>query len=299
MSVNTWAERVVVGIDGSEQSKDAALWAAREAVSRKRGLTLVHAVMPPVTTSAFGVGLPSGLEMRDDLREHALKELDNIASSLPGDDIESRVELSSPSGALLTASETAALLVVGSRGLGGFKGLLLGSVGTQVAAHARCPVVVIRALPSPDARTVIVGIDATPSTQAALRFAFDAASRHGWRLVAVHAWDVPSYDLLVVPNAPIPVPLHDLADDEIRLAAEVLSGFQVEYPEVVVETRLVRGAPRQAVLAAATEAGLIVVGTRGHGQVIGAVLGSVSNAVLHHARVPVAVVPDDSESSAA
>lgn len=295
-----WTDRIVVGVDGSEASKAAARWAAREASLRGRGLTLVHAVLPPIASSAFGPGLPIGLDSMDEMRTRSLAELDAIASTLPTTDITTHMEIASPSGVLISASMGAEMVVLGSRGHGGFRGLLLGSVSTQVAAHSQCPVVVIRDQPAPGAQAVVVGIDGGPATSAALEFAFDTASRHGWKLIAVHAWEVPSYDLLMVPNAPIPVPLGDVADDEIRLAAEVLSGFEAAFPDVDVEQRLVRGTAVRAILDASAEAALVVVGTRGHGQVLGSILGSVSNGVLHKAHVPVAIVPSrEPEPSAA
>jgi nucleotide-binding universal stress UspA family protein len=183
------------------------------------------------------------------------------------------------------------MLVMGSRGLGGFRGLLLGSVSTQVAAHSDCPVVVIREDVTGNGPRVVVGIDGSPESEAAVGFAFDMASRHGWSVLALHAWDIPSYDLIVLPNTPIPVPLSEVADDEVRLAAETLAGFQADYPDVTVEQRLVRAAPVQALLDASGEAAMVVVGTRGHGQIVGALLGSVSNGVLHRSQIPVAVVP--------
>jgi nucleotide-binding universal stress UspA family protein len=182
-------------------------------------------------------------------------------------------------------------LVLGSRGHGGFRGLLLGSVGSQVAAHAACPSVIFRDPHVPESHHLVVGIDGSPNSEAALGFGFELASRHGWELIAVHAWEVPAFDLLVVPSGPVPIPLTDVADDEVRLAAEVLSGFRAEYPDVRVHERLMRAAPADALLLEGQDAAMIVVGTRGRGPTSAAVLGSVSNAVLHKARVPVAVVP--------
>jgi nucleotide-binding universal stress UspA family protein len=192
---------------------------------------------------------------------------------------------------MLEASEAADLVVVGSRGRGGFTGLLLGSVGAQVAAHSACPVAVIRQLAPDGASTIVVGIDGSPAAEAALAFAFDEASRHGWSITAVHAWDVPAYDLLIVPNGPVPVPLTDVADDEVRLTAEVLAGFRDDYPDVDVQEHLVRSPAVQALLTASTDTAMIVVGTHGHGPAMGALLGSVSNGLLHKATVPVVVVP--------
>ncbi len=138
---------------------------------------------------------------------------------------------------------------------------------------------------------MVIGIDGSPAAEAALAFGFDEASRHGWSVVAVHAWDVPAYDLLIVPNGPVPVPLADVADDEVRLTAELLAGFRDDYPDVDVEERLVRSPAVQALVAASTTAAMIVVGTHGHGPTMGALLGSVSNGLLHKATVPVVVVP--------
>jgi nucleotide-binding universal stress UspA family protein len=290
MDDNLWAGRIVVGVDGSPESRTAALWAAGEAGDRGRGLTLVHAVLPPVGSSSFGPSMPVGLNIMAEIREGALAELDEIATTLPASDIRTHIAVGSPSGVLIGASQQATMVVVGSRGQGGFKGLLLGSVSTQVATHSLSPVIVIRSLPDPGAKTVVVGMDGSPGSSAAIHFAFDMASRHRWRLIAVHAWEVPAYDLLVVPNASAPTALTDVADDEARLTAEALTGFQADYPDVVVEQVLVRGSAKNALLEASAGASLVVVGTRGHGQVVGAVLGSVSHGVLHQAPVPVAIV---------
>lgn len=291
MTADLWLERIVVGMDGSEPARRAALWAAREAQSRGRGVTLVHSVLPPSAGSAFGPGFPIGLDVMDDVKAAVETELQELAATLPAADVLTHVEIGTPSGVLLAASETAEMLVLGSRGHGGFRGLLLGSVGAQVTAHAECPVVVIRDTPDAEASSIVVGIDGSQASEAAIAFTFDMASRHGWSVIAVHAWDVPAYDLLVVPDGPIPIPLADVADDEIRLAAEVLSGFQNDYPDVRVEQRLVRSAPVDALLEAAEGAAMIAVGTRGHGQVVGALLGSVSHGVLHKSHIPVVVVP--------
>lgn len=283
--------RVVVGVDGSDVAARAAAWAAEAASIRGRGLTLVSALLPPVTAGGLGIGLPPSLDLVDQLEQHAHEQLAALASTLVGIDVRTQVRIGAPSAVLLEASETAAMIVMGSRGRGGFRGLLLGSVGAQVAAHAECPVAVIRSLAPADANAVVVGIDGSPAAEAALAFGFDEASRRQWRVVAVHAWDVPAYDLLIVPNGPVPVPLTDVADDEIRLAAEVLAGFRADYPEVDVEERLVRSPAVAALTQATPDAGLIVVGTHGHGPAMGALLGSVSNGVLHKATVPVVVVP--------
>ena len=283
--------RLVVGFDGSDTSQRAVKWAEVEARSRGRGITLLHAVLPPVTTGGLGVGLPPDLDLVEQLEQQALQQLDEYAAGLADVDVETSVAIGAPSAVLLEASESADLVVIGSRGRGGFAGLLLGSVGGQVSAHAECPVAVVRDLAPAESAGIVVGIDGSPAAESALAFAFDAASRHGWSLTAVHAWDVPAYDLLVVPNGPVPVPLADVADDEVRMTAEVLAGFRADYPDVEVEERLVRSAAVQAILEAAAAAALIVVGTHGHGPAMGALLGAVSNGLLHKATIPVVIVP--------
>lgn len=283
--------RVVVGYDGSPQADLAVSWAAAEAALRGRALTIVHAILPSVAAGSLGAGLAPSPELIGQLETNAHDQLEALATTLRPLDVLTSVTIGGPSGVLLEASETADVVVVGSRGRGGFASLILGSVAAQVAAHAACPVVTIRKAPADDAREIVVGIDATPGSEAALAFAFDEASRHGWTLIAVHAWDIPAYDLLVVPNGPVPVGLADVADEEVRMSAEVLAGFRDSYPDVEVQEHLVKGPPVSSILTASTNPAMIVVGTRGHGPTVGALLGSISNGVLHKATVPVAVVP--------
>lgn len=299
MDHTAWDGRIVVAVDGSASALNAARWAAAEALIRGRGLTLAHALIPPSTGGGFAIGIPPRMDFLDTMREQAIAELAKIAETLPGNDIVIEVQIGSATELMLGASEHAELIVMGSRGHGGFKGLLLGSAGAQVAAHAQCPTVIIREVAREGANQIVVGIDGSPHSLAAIEFAFDEASRHGWELVAIHAWDVPSFDLIISPAGPVPFPLNDVADSEVRLAAEVLAGFRIDYPDVLVQERLVRAPAVQSILDATTNAALIVVGTRGHGAALRAVLGSVSNGILHRATVPVAVVPVPQEEERA
>lgn len=292
-----WSNRVVVGFDGSETSQLTAKWAASEAQLRGLGLTLVNALIPPTSGGTFGPGMAVGLDTLEEIRKAAQVSLDEVASSLTGPDIQSIVQIGSPTGVLLEASETAALLVVGSRGHGGFKELLLGSVSSQLVAHADCPVIVMRHEADLTKDRIVVGIDGSPVSNAAVGFAFATASLHKWKLVAVHAWDVPSFDLVILPNTPVPMDFENISDSEVRLAAEVLAGFKAEYPEVEVEQVVTRGNAVKALLNASESTAMIVVGTRGHGQVMSSVLGSVSHGVLHKAKVPVAIVGEPVEKS--
>jgi len=290
-SIDPFAGRIVVGMDGSEGSVKAARWAVREARARGRGITLTHAIMPTTASSAFGISAPPRLDLIDDLRNGSIEHLTRIAADLDCTDVDVVVEIGTPSALLLTASDTADVLVIGSRGRGGFAALLLGSVGSQVASHSSCPVIVMRDDPRLDAQEIVVGLDGSSHSVAALDFAFDEASRHGFLIVAVHAWDVPSFDVTITPDGPVPLPLEHSADNEARLTAKILAGYTEQYPDVDVVEHLVRASAVHALLKAATNAAMIVVGTRGRGAALGALLGSTSNAVLHKAKVPVAIVP--------
>jgi nucleotide-binding universal stress UspA family protein len=300
---STFRGRLVVGYDGSDSSSQAARWAAGEARARGRELIVLYVLLPPTSSGGFGVGLPPSLDLLAQLEDSARAEVEAAVEQLrvdvPGVRVTPVLTVGSPSSALLDASRSADLVVVGSRGHGGFTGLLLGSVGAQVAAHAECPVVVIRQPALPGASSIVVGIDGSPAAEAALRFAFDEASRHGWSIQAVHAWDVPAYDLIIVPNGPVPVPLSNVADDEVRLTSEILAGFRDDYPDVEVIENLVRAPAVMALLDASKGAAMVVVGSHGHGPAIGALLGSVSHGLLHRATLPVVVVPPDHEPETA
>lgn len=285
---------VMVGYDGSAASEVAVHWAAREAAARRLPLVLAHAFTPPIGGFADGYISSVGADVVESMRVSAESAVgamvEKVLADYPGLEVQQEVMVASPPAALIEASADAALLVVGSRGLGGFRGLILGSVGVQTATHAHCPTVVIRGEAPATADSVVVGLDGSQTGQAALGFAFDFASRHGLRLVAVHAWDIPPVDVLAATATSPVTSIQELSDTEQRIASESIAGFRGAYPDVEVEEHLVRGASARAILDATANAALIVVGSRGRGEFAGAVLGSVSQSVLHKAKVPVAVV---------
>lgn len=285
---------IVVGYDGSEHAAQAVVFAAAEAEKRDAPLRLVHAFTPPMGGAGLGYGavLPvDALEtMRDGIATNMEDDVSRIRAKHPNITIESTVVLGNSAAVLLEQAEDAQLLVVGSRGLGGFRGMLLGSTGIQVASHAPCPVAVIRALPADAPRRVVVGLDGSELSQAALAWGFDYASRHGMTLNAVHAWTIPSFDLLAAPAGPAPADVETITEEERRSSAESLAGFRDRYPDVTVEETVIKESATKALLEAAKDAALIVVGTHGRGEVMAAVLGSVSQALLRKADVPVVVV---------
>lgn len=190
--------------------------------------------------------------------------------------------------ALVDRGKDADLLVVGSHGRGAVADFLLGGVSRQVATHARCPTIIVRAGGEP---RVVVGIDGSAQAGRALDFAFDEASRRGWPLRVVHAWDVAvigfDVDSTTYPEGGI---LDDVEGAETRLGAQVLSGHVATYPDVEVEVRIVRGAAGRVLVDAGEDASLLVVGSRGRGGFTSLLLGSVSHKVIHHASCSVAVV---------
>jgi nucleotide-binding universal stress UspA family protein len=140
---------IVVGVDGSEGARAALEWAAAEARLRGARLRAVHAWhLPPAAYGSGGFVPPVGVTWEDDLEEAAktglAKTLGEASGTLEGIEVEHRVGEGSAAVVLTEAAEDADLLVIGSRGLGGFKELLLGSVGHQSAQRSPCPVVIVR-----------------------------------------------------------------------------------------------------------------------------------------------------------
>ena len=176
--------------------------------------------------------------------------------------------------------------MIGHRGLGGFAELLLGSVGTALTGHASCPVVVVRGADPRSDGPVVVGVDGSPQSDVALAFAVEAAVARRVALRPVHAW----MDNVVPYIVSKPVDWEGVAAQEKELLTEHLAGWREKYPDLVVEPVLTHDRPVHALLHNAGDAQLVVVGSRGRGGVAGMTLGSVSQALLHHAGCAVAVV---------
>jgi hypothetical protein len=285
---------VVMGFDGSVESRRALTWAVREARSLRAPLLLVRAYEPPVATMGRGYAgvIPASVVEDQRMREEqALQEgLDAAAGVDPEVEVSGRLVPGGAAAALLTEAEDACLVVLGSRGLGGLRGMLLGSVSQQVAMHARVPVVVLRGAASEPTRgRVVVAVDGSPASREAIGYAFDHAARHSLALHAVHAWEIPIFD---APGVTVPpsLALEEVEDDEVRLTAEALTGWSEKYPDVAVTRETVHGIAERVVVDASEGADLLVVGSRGRGGFAGLLLGSVSQAALHHGRCPVAVV---------
>lgn len=290
MKVVKMSDVLVVGIDGSENSTAALRWSIHEASTRGDVLKLVYCFQPPMAAVGYVVVAPQ----TDELREYAENVLSAVAETArqmaPELDIRTELVLGPPSAALLEASQEASLLVVGTRGLGALGAMFLGSVSTRLAAHAQCPTVVVPAdSPAPDrSGPIVVGVDDSDHAIAALRFAARAADSSGAEIIAVHGHRY-AEDLY----QPAATEAAERAQAE-SLVAEAIAHAGVKQH---VTIRIVTDSPGDALLGAANNASLIVVGSRGRGGFRGMLLGSVSQSVLHGARCPVAVVHADQHSS--
>lgn len=289
---NPDARAVVVGVDGSVSALHAVRWAAAEAVRRDVPLRLVHVGhLEPVTLPRQ---VSPSREYQEAIVEQGRHFLDqaSAAAEEAAPDLPVTIDLHTGrvADALVTESKHAALVVLGSRGLGGFGSLLLGSVAVAVAAHGQCPVVVVHA-PTRDGAPpmdgpVVVGVDDTDVSDAAVAFAFQAAAARDVPVLAVHTYDV---EVIGSWTAQLGSLDWDALEAERKKELdERLTAWREKFPKVDARAIVVRGRPASALNAQGAQ--LIVVGSRGRGALAGLGLGSVSQSVLHDAECPVAVV---------
>lgn len=279
---------IVVGVDGSASANAALDWALEAARRRHARLRLVHAIDMTRSASSSLAFFPPVDVQRDmawSVLTTALVDLEDVDVA-----VETSLGMGRPAPVLLDEADRARMVVLGSRGRSDLVGLLTGSTSLQVAMHATCPVVVVRAgVPARSAGRsaglVVVGVDGSEVSEAALAFAFEEADAMRVGLTALHAWEWPDQH----------VDAHDglwaaAQEAEEAVLAERLAGWTEKYPDVEV-TRVTRRAdPAWALVEESAGAALTVVGSRGSGGFKGLLLGSVSHAVLQSADSPVAVV---------
>ncbi|MFF0095413.1 universal stress protein [Streptomyces canus] len=289
---------VLAGIDGSAHSSVAADWAAREAARRGVQLRLIQA--SPLLPGA-AVPLPAVDRLRRVGEQMLQRAVADLSERYPDLAILTEQADDAPASALLAAASTAGILVVGTRGAGGFDGLVVGSVALRMAMAAPCPVVLVpqqRAaalgVGGPAARgaaQAVVGFDAHHPVSETADFAFSAAEARGAGLRVVQAWALPADS---VSSQTLAVTEEDRAtweDQEVLQLSDALRPWQEKYPRVTVRSDVVLLHPAEALLNTSRGSELLVVGRRTDPQAVEGRLGPVTHAVLHHARCPVAVVP--------
>ncbi|GAA4488432.1 universal stress protein [Rhodococcus olei] len=284
---------VVVGVDGSTSSNDAVWWAAENAGRRGAPLHLI-ATRFVAGTHGVPIGLPPSYfddqEREGNLRLVRATDLAREASAGPLT-IESELVSGHPSQVLVDRARTARMVVIGSRGLGEVVGGLLGSVSSAVAAHARCPVAVVRALTDPEGSMggpVVVGVDGTRNSEPAIAEAFTEASLRGAELVAVHAWSDTNISSLLTADQGLD--WRSIRTKEEAALAESIAGFSDDFPDVRVRRVVVEDRPAKALADLSRLSQLVVVGSRGRGGFASMLLGSTSRALLHSVTCPLLIV---------
>lgn len=285
--------RIVVGLDGSEESLDALRIARQEAVLRGCDLDVVMA-WDYLDQSGIPEDVPFDPHYSQEQAQARVEELVAIAITDLDAPVVARAVCDHAASALIDAGDGAELLVVGARGTGGFLGLRLGSVSQKVLTHAPCPVLIVRpgAAPGQNGPTdgpVVVGVDGSEHSRRALRWALDEAALRRVRVLAVHGWSPSAIETGTFPSSAVPV---DAFEEGARTLVDAeLGRARKESPDQEVEGRSVYAGGARALIDASRGASLVVVGARGRGGFAGLLLGLVSQQVAHHAECPVVVIP--------
>jgi nucleotide-binding universal stress UspA family protein len=290
------SQQIVIGVDGSTSALQAARWAGDEAARRHAPVRIVHAVAPPALAYGGGLGPPDGFSavLESDGRQWLADAHAALRSAHPELKIELALVSGSPVSELVKASATARLVVLGSRGLGGFSGMLTGSTAVALVARGHCPVAVVRSGGRANG-PVVLGVDGSPANEPAIAAAFDEASTRGADLVAVHSWLSFSTGSSHTLGPQLLNDFDALEAGENELLAERLAGWQEKYPEVAVHRVVERDHPAGSLLKHSAGAQLLVVGSHGHNGLFGMLLGSTSQELMHHATCPLLVVHPPTE----
>ncbi|MFE2994671.1 universal stress protein [Nocardia sp. NPDC059246] len=282
---------IVVAVDGSAVSYQAVAWGTLDAARHGAPLHIVTSICAPAGPSPTVVlDAPDMASLELD-GERIVGEATRIASeTLPGEGVEMSSEVTEEPiiSRLMVLSRDARMVVLGSRGLGALRRGLLGSVATAVTHHAHCPVAVIHSTAAADPvsarQPVLVGVDGTPNSVAALELAFEEASLRKTGLTALHAWSDVSGPYLPVSG------WETIEEQERATFGEEMAGYAERYPDVPVRRILVKDRPVRSLLDEAEHAQLVVVGSHGRGGFTGMLLGSTSNALLHSVDCPIVIV---------
>lgn len=290
--------RIVIGIDGSAAADRALAWGLDAAQRRGDDVHLVAVFTLPVVVGGMmggyvGPTLTSDeiVQLRDGHVAALRERVETARSSHPSVSVSSEVVQGAPAPVLLERSSGADMVVLGTEGVGSFEALVLGSVSHSVAHRAGCPVVLVpvgSAAGGP--RRVVVGVDGSAHSDAAVDVATREAALAGVDLLIVHAWVYPYRRRHGESEAGDQIGSMMEADARAVLAAAVARAAEPTTSPSSVETRLVEGGAVDVLTEIAGPDDLVVVGARGRGALRSVLLGSTSSSLVHHARGPVCVV---------
>lgn len=286
---------VVAAVDGSEASKTAVAWAANTA--NKRGIPLRLASSYTMPQYLYAEGMVPPQELFDDLQNETMEKIDEareIAHKVAPDlKIGHTIAEGSPIDMLLELSKDVTMIVMGSRGLGGLSGMVMGSVSAAAVSHADCPVVVVREDSNITESTkygpVVVGVDGSEVSQKATELAFEEADARACELVAVHTWMDMQVQASLAGLSAAQQQWDEIEADQAKMLDERLKPFVEKFPDVSVKRVITRDRPVRALVDAAEGAQLLVVGSHGRGGFRGMLLGSTSRALLQAAPCPMMV----------
>jgi nucleotide-binding universal stress UspA family protein len=284
--------KIIVGVDGSDTSFTALRWAVDEAHRRHTELRVVTCYMLPGFAGLDGAVYPGSVDF-DTLKDSGADVVNRAVAYVESIDRELNVDgvavLSAPVPGITDSAEPGDEIVIGATGHSGFLGGLLGSVATGVVHRAHVPVIVVPAgWKAGPIHKIVVGVDGSRESLAALDWAYTAAARSGAELMVVHAWLYP-YPISDASPREVRKPMEFDAATELERCLEILRP-RLARDGVTVHSRLYEESPVDALLAEAKDADLIVVGSRGRGGLRARLLGSVSRTTMQHAHCPVAVV---------
>lgn len=294
---------VVVAVDGSEASQNAVRWAANTA--NKRGVPLRLAASYTMPQFLYAEGMVPPQELFDELQSETMDMIEaaRVVAHEVAPDIKIGYVIAegSPIDMLLDMSSDVTMIVMGSRGLGGLSGMVMGSVSAAVVSHADCPVVVVRSdnhvTETNKYGPVVVGVDGSDVSQRATEFAFEEAQARGAMLVAIHTWMDMQVQASLAGLAAAQQEWEIIEKEQTTLLKDRLQPLLERFPDVEVEMVITRDRPVRALEDCAHNAQLLVVGSHGRGGFRGMLLGSTSRALLQSAPCPMVVVrPNEKEN---
>lgn len=287
---------VLAAFDGTEASREAVRWAAREASSRGAPLLLVHVLARPFQHS-IPMRIPDEENVMEKLRNAVLRELDSLEDVCreidPNLDVRKSMPIGDAAETLVEMAGDAELVVLGGPLVGSQTDRLGVTAAEVIARRAAAPIVVVRGEINTAADApVVVGVDGSAVSNRAIGFAFESASRLGRPLVGVHSWGESAFNPFDVVDE-WDTNRSEFRDRASEVLSEAMAGWAQQDPDVQVRHVVGADTPAHLLLGEAKGAGLLVVGSHGRGAVRRAFLGSVSHAVLNQASCPVAVLPAD------